>query len=46
MIQKTIAMIERGMLQDATKLKLKALYTMNFIARTWRLVIPTAIKNL
>jgi hypothetical protein len=46
MIQKTIATIERGMLRDATKLKLKALSTMHFIAQTWRLVIPTAIKNL
>jgi hypothetical protein len=44
LIQKTVAMIDRGLLQDATQMKLDALSATHFIAEAWRLITPTTIK--
>jgi hypothetical protein len=45
LIQKTVAMIDRGLLQDATQMKLDVLSAMHFAAEDWELVTLTTIKN-
>jgi hypothetical protein len=44
-IHKTVAMIDEGLLQDASQMKLDVLSAMHFIVETWRLSTPTTIKN-
>jgi hypothetical protein len=38
-------MIDGGLLQDATQMKLQVLSAMHFIAGVWRLITSTTIKN-
>jgi hypothetical protein len=45
LVRKTVAMVDGGLLQDATKMKLSVLHAMNFIAEAWRLITPCTIKN-
>jgi hypothetical protein len=45
LILKTVAMIDGGLLQDATQMKLGVLSALHFIAETWRLITPTTINN-
>jgi hypothetical protein len=42
LIQKTVAMVDGGLLQD---MKLNVLSTMHFIAESWILITPATIKN-
>jgi hypothetical protein len=44
-IQKTVAMLDEGLLQEATQIKLDVLSAVHFIAQAWRLITPTTIKN-
>jgi hypothetical protein len=44
-IQKTVAMIDGGLLQHATQMKLDVLSAVHFIAEAWRFISPTTIKN-
>jgi hypothetical protein len=38
-------MINGGLLQEATQMKLDALSAMHFIAEAWRLITPNTIMN-
>jgi hypothetical protein len=42
-IQKTVAMTDRGLLQDVAHMKLDVLSAVHFIAEAWGLVTPTTI---
>jgi hypothetical protein len=44
-IQKTVAITDGGLLQDATHMKLDVLSAMHFNAEAWRFVTHIAIKN-
>jgi hypothetical protein len=44
-IHKTVAMIDEGLLQDASQMLLDVLSALHFIAETWRVLTPTTIKN-
>jgi hypothetical protein len=46
LIQKTVAVIDGGLLQDGTQMKLDVLSAVHFVAEVWRLVKPTTIKNV
>jgi hypothetical protein len=45
MKQKTGAMIDGRLLQDAAQMKLYVLSAKHVITESWRLITPTAIKN-
>jgi hypothetical protein len=45
LISNAAAMIDEGLIHDATQLKLDVLSTMYFIAEAWKLITPTTIKN-
>jgi hypothetical protein len=45
LIHKNVAMIEGGLLQDATQMKLYVLSAKHFITEAWRSVTSTTIKN-
>jgi hypothetical protein len=45
LIQRTVALINGGLLQQATQMKLDMLFAVHFIAEAWRLITPTAFEN-
>jgi hypothetical protein len=44
-IEKTVAMTDGGLLQDATHMKVDVLSAMHFIVKAWRFLTHNEIKN-
>jgi len=45
LIRKALAMINGGLLGDASKMKTNLLTALHFIAEAWRQITPTTIQN-